>query len=348
MNCFDTIGNLRKLVKGDDCCDDEFGKFLLKNECIYLLSMSKKFAPQLTMPIALNSIRNNQRYQVCKDIISELNGIPYANIKGAALSSRICGNPAYRLSGDIDLLISPNYSDKLKEILINNGFVQGRLVGDTIVPFTRKELIYQKSFSHQLAPFIKDTGKKICPFVNIDVNLDIVWGEGNFSVDMNEFLTHTENFEIHGVKISRLQPIWEFISLCMHHYKDMNSIYLIAERGLRLSEYCDIFFYLINVLPNATELTSVAKRYGVDKYVYYCIYYANEIFDDQRLSIYLNKLESMEARKLLNCYGLTEAERCEWHTPFPERLLCDRFRDKFYSSLAEDEQQKVQINRRFM
>ncbi len=348
MNCFDIISNLRKLVEGDECCDDEFCKFLLKNECIYLLSKSEKFAPQLTMQIALNSIMNNQRYQICKDVVTMLNGIPYAIIKGAALSSRIYENSAYRLSGDIDLLVSPNHSDKMKEILINNGFIQGRLVGNTIVPFTRKELIYQKSFSHQLAPFIKDTGKKICPFVNIDVNFDIVWGEENFSIDMNEFLTHTESFEIHGVKISRLQPIWEFISLCMHHYKDMNSVYLIAERGFRLSEYCDIFFYLINASPNATELTSVAKRYGVDKYVYYCIYYANKIFDDRRLSIYLNKLESIEARKLLNCYGLTEMERREWNTPFFERLLDDRFRDKFFLHLTDKERRKIQINRRFM
>ena len=220
MNYSDTIEKIRKSAQGEDFCDDELCKLILDNGCYYLLSKSEKYASKRMIQVVMNSVVVSQRYKVCKKVFEDLNDIPYAHIKGAALSERIYGNPAYRMSGDIDLLVTPEYSDKVKSVLLENGFVQGRLSGDKIVPYSRRELIYQKSFSHQLAQFIKATGSNICPFVCVDVNLDIVWGEGNFSVDMSDFagnMLHTEDCLINGIALRRLKPVYEFISLCMHH-----------------------------------------------------------------------------------------------------------------------------------
>ena len=303
------------------------------------------------LQVAMNTVVVSQRYKTCKEFFEKLSNTPYAHIKGAALSKRIFGNPAYRMSGDIDLLVAPEYSEKVKSALLEDGFVQGKLDGDRIVPYTRRELIYQKSFSHQLAQFIKATGSNICPFVCVDVNLDIVWGEGDFSIDMSDFagdIRHTEGCGIYGAIVRRLRPVYEFISLCMHHYKDMNSIYLIADRGFSLSEYCDIYFYLANVMPDADELAKTASKYGVSKYIYYCAYYANEIFGDKRIRRYIEKLESENAKKLIDCYGLNESERKVWDAPFYERLLDDGFKDRFFDSLSAEEQRKVQINRELM
>lgn len=351
MNYSDTIEKIRKSAQGEDFCDDELCKLILDNGCYYLLSKSEKYASKRMIQVVMNSVVVSQRYKVCKKVFEDLNDIPYAHIKGAALSERIYGNPAYRMSGDIDLLVTPEYSDKVKSVLLENGFVQGRLSGDKIVPYSRRELIYQKSFSHQLAQFIKATGSNICPFICVDVNLDIVWGEGDFSVDMSDFagnMLHTEDCLINSIALRRLKPVYEFISLCMHHYKDMNSIYLIADRGLNLSEYCDIYFYLVNVAPDADELAKTASKYGVSEYIYYCAYYANEIFRDERLVRYLQKLGSETAKKLIDCYGLNESERKVWNVPIYERLLDERFRERFFDSLNAEDKKKVQINREMM
>ena len=351
MNYSDTIEKIRRLAQGEDACDDALCKLLLDNGCYYLLSKSEKYASKRMIQVVMNSVVVSQRYKVCKKVFEDLNDIPYAHIKGAALSERIYGNPAYRMSGDIDLLVAPEYSDKVKSVLLENGFVQGRLSGDKIVPYSRRELIYQKSFSHQLAQFIKATGSNICPFVCVDVNLDIVWGEGDFSVDMSDFagnMLHTEDCLINGIALRRLKPVYEFISLCMHHYKDMNSIYLIADRGFSLSEYCDIYFYLANVMPDADELAKTASKYGVSEYIYYCAYYANEIFGDKRIRRYIEKLESENAKKLIDCYGLNESERKVWNVPFYERLLDERLRERFFDSLNAEDKKKVQINREMM
>ena len=351
MNYSDTIEKIRKSAQGEDFCDDELCKLILDNGCYYLLSKSEKYASKRMIQVVMNSVVVSQRYKVCKKVFEDLNDIPYAHIKGAALSERIYGNPAYRMSGDIDLLVTPEYSDKVKSVLLENGFVQGRLSGDKIVPYSRRELIYQKSFSHQLAQFIKATGSNICPFICVDVNLDIVWGEGDFSVDMSDFagnMLHTEDCLINSIALRRLKPVYEFISLCMHHYKDMNSIYLIADRGLNLSEYCDIYFYLVNVAPDADELAKTASKYGVSEYIYYCAYYANEIFRDERIRRYLEKSESETAKKLIDCYGLNESERKVWDVPFYERLLDNGFQERFFDSLSAEDKKKVQINREMM
>ena len=153
MNYSDTIEKIRRLAQGEDVRDDALCKLLLDNGCYYLLSKSEKYASKRMIQVVMNSVVVSQRYKVCKKVFEDLNDIPYAHIKGAALSERIYGNPAYRMSGDIDLLVTPEYSDKVKSVLLENGFVQGRLSGDKIVPYSRRELIYQKSFSHQLAQF---------------------------------------------------------------------------------------------------------------------------------------------------------------------------------------------------
>lgn len=350
MNYTETIDKLRRLARGEDCCDDELFTLLSSQGCHYLISKSKSYASKQSATLAVNAIVQKKRYQVCKDVtdLLEAESIPYAHIKGAALSHRIYSNPAYRLSGDIDLLVPPEYSDQAKSALQRAGFIQGKLANGKIIPYTRKELIYQKSFSHQLAAFMKSIGDKFCPFVNIDVNLGIIWGESHLKIDMTEFVSHTEPIELYGVKLYRLQPVCEFISLCTHHYKDMNSIYLLCDRGLSLAEYCDIYFYLVNASPDAGELADVAKQYHLSEYIYYCIYYANELFEDERLSEYLDKLYSERARELLNSYGLYDSEHCEWEIPFYERLFDVRFRDKFALTLSDEQMRKVRINREFM
>ena len=348
MTYDDIVENIRRLSRGQRVSDDELYKLLLDNGCYYLLSKSEEYVQHCKSHIGVNSFIVGWRYAICQEFFEKLKDIPYAHIKGGALSSRIYGSPAYRSFGDIDLLTAPEYSECVKRLLMEFGFVQGRIVNGKILPFSRQEIIFQKSFSHQIAPFVKKTESKICPIINVDINLSIVWGEGDVPINMNEFISHSKCMKITNYDICCLQPVWEFIALCMHHYKDMNSIYLIAERGFNLSEYCDIYFYIINVCPDANKIAEISKKYGISDYVFYCIYYANEIFDDPRLSEYLNKLDSESARKLICCYGLADFERKEWGVTFYERLFDRGFKEKFYATLCEEDQRKVETNRNYM
>ncbi len=343
MNYADIISQIRS-----NDYTPRVAQLLLDKKCFYLLSKSREYSPQAAMYVGANALVTSRRYKHCEGLFSKLEAIPYAHLKGGILSKRIYGTPFHRASNDIDILISNDSLSQVKEILFSEGFIQGRLEENKIVPFTRHEIIYQKSFSHQTAPFLKQTGDVLCPFINIDLNLDIMWGESKKSVDINEFLTHTEVFDICGVNIKGLSSVFDFISLCLHHYKDMNSLYLLSKGGYSLSKLADVYFYLKNTEISTSLLCESAKSYGVDKYLYYVIHQANEIFGDNTVAPYLNALKSAEGTALLNKYGLAEDEISEWKIPFEERLFDSEFPSKFYASLSDAHRQKADTNRKFM
>lgn len=200
MDRLEILDSIRKLRSGEAFDDAELAGILEAHACYALMAKMPCGKMNAAVFTAVNNSIIKNRFAECAPIFEELKGIPYAVIKGDVLSDRIYGIPAMRKSGDIDLLIVPDNLDAVKRILKNHGFIQGRVSGDKIVPYTRAELVYQKAYTHQAAAFVKSTDNRMCPFVNVDVNLDIFWGESKVHADMLEFLSHTEITELYGVK----------------------------------------------------------------------------------------------------------------------------------------------------
>lgn len=152
----------------------------------------------------------HEHYKNCKSIFQELDAlnIPYAVIKGAVLSIAAYGSPYHRYSGDIDLLINRYNIDTVKQIMLNHGFIQGRVTKEGIKPFTRSELLFQATLSHQTAPFVRLTGNKFCPFTEVDINMDIFWGENRQKANMDFVLAQTAQIHICESTIKKLSPRW--------------------------------------------------------------------------------------------------------------------------------------------
>ena len=49
-------------------------------------------------------------------------GIPFIPLKGFLLSHRIYGDPTYRITGDIDLLVSQDQAHQAIQVLLQKGF----------------------------------------------------------------------------------------------------------------------------------------------------------------------------------------------------------------------------------
>ena len=344
----DIISSVRLLAKGGKPKTD-ISSLLYEHKCFYLLSKTDK-AHEYKAEMMMNQICISERYKVCRSIFEafEANEIPYAVIKGAVLSKSAYGAVNLRKSGDIDLLISRKNIDTVKKIMLDDGFVQGRVTDNGIEPFSRRELLFQSAASHQAAPFIKKGLNPLCPYVNVDINMDIFWGESERKADMDLLLTYTENEEICGSRIRKLTAEMEFISLCLHHYKDMNSIYLLSQGSLKLFLFCDIYFYLRNNKLDRNRLQALCEKLAVSEYVYYCVFYANEIFQDDLLNGYLTALDTEKARETLNTFGLAEDEIKTWNIGFFERLFMDFPNDAFYSLLTEKDLEKISVNRDLM
>ncbi len=342
------LANLRQIVQSGTCDDANIRDVLNHHNCTYL---AQKISPprrqnrllDLTLAIAVK-----ERFEHAAPLFEALQAYPYAVIKGAVLSDQIYGSPFIRRSGDLDILLRRQDLDYVKQVLLENGFVQGRVVNDEIVLFTRKELVFQASQSHQIAPFVKATGNKISPVINYDLNTSIFWGEHEHECDMNLVLSETQKTSLFDITFKKLSPEMEFISLCLHHYKDMNSIYLLAMGNLRLSLFCDIFYYIKNVPIDTDKLYNLSAKLGAIPYIYYCVWYTNQIFDTKFLTSIISKFESLKGSSLLSTFGLSDNERHEWKIDFLDRMFSPSFCDDFYSLLSEDEREKIKINQMLM
>ena len=349
----DILNAVRALAQGKQPAAD-ISDILYEHGCFYLLSMLKaenRYTKAAQTQAVLNRISVRERYAVCRPLFQAFDdaGIPYAVVKGAVLSQAVYGDCGLRASGDIDLLMDRRDIDEVEAVLAGNGFIQGRVTDEGVVPFTRKELLFQTALSHQTAPFIKRTTNPLCPYVNVDINLAILWGESRVKGDMGLVLSATEPAEICGAPLRKLSCEMELIALCLHHYKDANSLFLLMQNGLRLSLFCDIYFYMKRCRPDLHVLGTLCRQLQVTAYVYYCLYYANRVFDDDALlSPYLSTLETERAIGLLDTYGLEEAERKKWDMDFEERLFHPDFAGYFRTCLTPSDINKIQANSRFM
>ncbi len=290
-----------------------------------------------------------ERFHAGTEVFATLNEekIPYAVHKGAVLSQVLYGSPNVRLSGDIDLLLSREYIARVQDIFKSNGFIQGRVVSDSIKPYSRTEKIYQASQSHQLAPFVKATAHKLCPFVEYDCNMDVFWGESQQHIDMKAFLTNTVECELFGIQIRKLTAEAELIALCMHHYKDLNSIYLLWTRGFDSKKLEEIAYYVTNVPLCINQLKSLCQKFGVIDYVCWCIHYANILLPDLRLRELEDNFMTPRAQMLFGYLGLNDAERKQWQTPF--EVLCNGNTKEYMNALlTEMDRKKIDINLQMM
>ena len=357
MDYSKTIKVIKALAKNNqpELSEDEsleFSEILFNHNCFFLLSkinICNKFTKLSQITLMMNKATIKERYSNCQNVFNILNitGVNYAVIKGAVLSQRAYGDYYYRKSSDIDLLIERDDIEKIKDILLSEDFIQGRINGSMIIPFTRQELLYHTAFTHQTAPFIKKTNSKSCPFVNVDINTNIMWGESSLKANMTGFLNDVScSIYLNNYFIKRLPIVKEFIALCLHHYKDLNSIFLINNGSIKLSLFCDIYYYFISnhKKMDIEGMLMLCDTLNIREYIYYCIYFTNLIFSDESLNKLLLILETPNCRKILNRFGLEDTEYKEWNIDFLDRLFNGNFHQSYKSLLTEKDFTKINSN----
>lgn len=284
----------------------------------------------------INHIRTKYQYLE----LEKINKCNYAILKGEVLSKQAYGTEGLRQSSDIDLLIPRS----------NVGFVEKSLIefGYTNANKSRSNKIALLSTSHQVSPWVK----AIPPFGNlvIDINFDIFWGEYEGTrIDIEEFLSNTIEMNIYGTKVKSLPPIKTLIQLILHHYKDMNSIFLLATRNsIRYEMFKDIYYLLINNMDTITidNLYRMSLKYGIIPYVYYVLYYTGQLYKDKNLEKFIEAFKTTEGEALLDSYGLNTKERKEWKYDFKTRLNSDNLLALIEKDLSINDIKKIEINKR--
>lgn len=346
----DSVRTFARQFFGSDLSDDALWRLLLRHRCYGLLgelSCSENQRNSHRLNSSLNANNILIRYQHCSPLFEQLQKekIPYAVHKGAVLSQVLYKNPFVRQSGDVDLLICRDDADRVKRLLYSEGFVQGRITEGGIVPFTRQELLYHAVNTHQLAPFIRKTENPLCPYINVDVNTDLLWGESEKKTDMSFVLSKTERAVVCDVPLQKLTAEFEFIALCLHHYKDMNSLYLLYGRGMLLGHLCDIYDYLHIAFLAPDKTVELCKDLCVTPYVKFCLSLTCRIFGmDAIMKSFLCLLDGPD---LCDEFGLKQEERHLWEIPLSHRIFGD-MRRYLEEVLSCEEKEKVRLNMSIM
>ena len=199
---------------------------LLNHNCYYLLKLLEgvSFDNNVGKMLLYNQLRAKEEINFCENLFFKMkkSSVPYAVLKGFALSHSIYGSTSYRNSRDIDLLIKPTDLYEVNDILVDLGFQQGSFVDDVFVKARRESRIFHLKYTHQTLPYVKKVSGKFLKYLMIDLNVDVLWGESQKKCDMNYILEHVTRCELYDVHFFKLLPIFEFIFLCLHHYKDLN------------------------------------------------------------------------------------------------------------------------------
>lgn len=287
----------------------------------------------------MNNIVLKEQYECLHEIFSDLDG--YAAIKGVILSLYCYNNILNRGIGDFDILIARNQVNKIENILLKKNFINEKNKN------TRQNKIFMLSSSHQIKPYYKKL--KYSTLV-IDINFDIFWGEYTGKrIDISEFVSDTIEMNIYGCTVKTLPPIKAMIQLVLHHYKDMNSTFLLATRKNNIHNMLkDVYHLIKNNLNTITvdKLYEISFEYEIIPYVYYILYHTGILYKDEILDKYISAFKTSEGEALLNCYGLNESERREWKCDFQTRLKSVNLYDFIKDDLTEKDLEKIAINKR--
>ena len=349
MSNYELILYIRDMIYNHKTPNESVYNTLKRHNCDYLIRhfQNAGYQNKLNFNHTLNTISVKERINSCKCIFSQTE-FPYAVIKGPVLSQVLYDDPFWRNSKDIDILVCSKDLDKCKQILINNGFIQGKFKNGKFYHYTREEILFQTSLTHQIASFVKLTDNPTCPYIYLDINTSILWGECNEPLDLSYVLSHCQYTSITNIKLLKLSAEMEFVELCLHNYKDMNSLYLLSRGTLTFGLYYDIYLYINNSHIDLSILKEICSILNVGQYIYACLYLVNELFEDEKISSIILELEKFKNESILHTYGLTEEERKPWGISLLDRLFTLDVPKYVMSMFDENEKEKIKINERLL
>ena len=284
---------------------------------------------------------NHMKYNYVKEIFQKIPNIPYAVIKGEPLSLAAYGKFGCRGFGDIDFLLPRRYLNIVENTLLSLGF-QTRFCN-------RNERVFLMSCAHQVGEYTKCYDNIMN--VEIDLNFDIFWGEYvGKPIDIENFLLDVVNTSIHDIKVKTLSPMKAMIQLALHHYKDMNSIFLLAtKKSIKYNMFKDFYFLFkrnIKDIP-LDSFYSLCKTYDIIPYIYYIFYFTNLLYEDDALVCYRDKFYCKDGEELLDYYGLSNSEKKRWKVDFFTRINSNDIYSIIKSDLTDKDFEKININKKF-
>ena len=227
--------------------------------------------------------------------IEQQKNVSIISVKGTILNS-ILFEYGTRASNDIDILINKKDINKVRSILNNIGFIQGKYdyKNNKIIEYSNDEINNFENNIGETAPFVKISNNPAIKTIDVDVNFSLDWKPEYNEETINNFLDKRilVNNKETGSKIYSLSNEYNFIELCMHFYKDAALIDLVKKRKvIDLYKIIDIYYFIMKYFEeiNLEEVCSIIKNNNIDNEIFFTLKYINTLFVDS----YTDKIKQL-------------------------------------------------------
>lgn len=152
--------------------------------------------------------------------------------------------------------------------------------------------------------------------------------------------------KIYNSTIKTLSVKYAYIHLILHHYKDMNSIYMLTtHNSIKKRMLEEIYLFICNYNDEllGNEIIDLCEDMNILEYVFYALYYVNKIYNNKNVCLFLNKIKKEDYLKFIDYYGLNDNERKKWKVPFEQRINSNIYKI-IKDDLTLEDKDKIRIN----
>ena len=175
-------------------------------EALGFAGMPEPARAELADAYGNNAIRNVLLAKELARVLAQLGeaGVPVMPLKGAALAESLYGDPALRVSADIDILVPPKYFIEAFRLIVSSGY-QSR--------FTPPPLLELLARYGKDCALVREDRACVYP---LQLHCGLVWG-GPVERDLLEQIwSEAVRKTFYGVPAFALSADWEFLYLAVH------------------------------------------------------------------------------------------------------------------------------------
>lgn len=247
---------------------------ILNDMPIYYIQMLEDFGDS-------TSFRNDIKLEELSKlrIAAKQIGIPFAPVKGGYLIDNIYKNRRLRATNDIDALIKRKDIQRVHDMMSSNGYLQGEYdkANNAVLKSDRNKKMLYKTKMYNLLPYIKIDHNNPNNIVFFDLSFALDFSLNSVPIDeMLDMAISTEK----GIE---LLPEHFLIHICCHHYREASNVaWIMLGKDFNLIKFCDVREFILQKMDSdsITKAIQFAKKHGLEKAIYFTIYFIREIYND--------------------------------------------------------------------
>lgn len=270
---------------------------LKENKLLQLLN--REYRGVLEAVYQYNCIRNKS-FKKCMTNLAkkfETTDISYGALKGAYLIDLY--PEGTRTSNDLDILISREDISKVAALLKGEGFTQGFIRNDEIVPADRNEIINAMLHRGETIPFIKEVNLPCMRFMEVDINVSLNENPVKTQDIVQKMITNIPcGHTVEHCSLLVLEEQDFLIHLCVHLYKEAtNDLWIQRRQAWTLYKFIDIYLFCKIMFKSGWEKSFIrkVKLYSLEKECFYSLYNMDKLLKFPKQDILRNILDEIKS-----------------------------------------------------